>query len=50
MSAPSAWARRLLGINDARAMTEKLRDMDGERSRRSQQLAREGDQSRLGWR
>ena len=27
MSAPSAWARRLLGINDAREMTERLRDM-----------------------
>jgi hypothetical protein len=27
MSAPSAWSRRLLGINDARVMTEKLRDM-----------------------
>ena len=27
MSAPSAWSRRLLGINDAREMTERLRDM-----------------------
>jgi hypothetical protein len=27
MSAPSAWSRRLLGINDARVMTERLRDM-----------------------
>ena len=27
MSAPSTWARRLLGINDAREMTERLRDM-----------------------
>jgi hypothetical protein len=27
MSAPSACSRRLLGINDARVMTEKLRDM-----------------------
>ena len=27
MSAPSAWSRRLLGINDARVMTEHLRDM-----------------------
>ena len=27
MSAPSAWSRRLLGINDARVMTERLKDM-----------------------
>ena len=27
MSAPSAWSRRLLGINDARVMTEKLSEM-----------------------
>jgi hypothetical protein len=27
MSAPTAWSRRLLGINDAREMTERLRDM-----------------------
>ena len=27
LSAPSAWCRRLLGINNARVMTEKLKDM-----------------------
>ena len=27
LSAPSAWSRRLLGINDARVMTERLKDM-----------------------
>jgi hypothetical protein len=27
MSAPSAWARRLLNIGDAREMTERLKDM-----------------------
>jgi hypothetical protein len=27
MSAPSAWSRRLLDIDDARVMTERLKDM-----------------------